>query len=406
MKSVELFAGAGGLGLGVELSGFKPIAVIERDQWACGTLRENAERGYPLVKNWPLIEGDVRKFDFQSLGDGINLVVAGPPCQPFSTGGKHRADQDDRDMFPATVDVIRQLRPQAFIIENVKGLTRSAFQNYFQYIILQLTFPEIKRRKKEAWSEHLARLEQKKTSGSRSGLTYEIVYRVLNAANFGVPQKRERVFIVGFRNDLGLRWSFPKESHSLDGLLLDQWMTGEYWDRHKIPKSKRPSVPDRLSRRVEKIRRIKDGPNKGPQPWRTVRDALIDLPEPDRGVSNGIYLNHGFQPGARQYKGHTGSPLDMPAKALKAGDHGVPGGENMMVLSDGKVRYFTVREAARIQTFPDGYVFHGAWSETMRQLGNAVPVELARVVAASVAEKLLEGEATRLGKLCRQLGCS
>ena len=76
----------------------------------------------------------------------------------------------------------------------------------------------------------------------------------------------------------------------------------------------------------------------------------------------------------------------------------------MMVLPDGRVRYFTVREAARIQTFPDGYIFHGAWSETMRQLGNAVPVELARVVAASVAEKLLESEAARLGKPCRQLG--
>ncbi len=392
--------------MGVGLSGFEPSAVIEWDRWACGTLRENAERGYPLVKDWPLIEGDVRKFDFKSLGDGIHLVVAGPPCQPFSMGGKHRAHQDGRDMFPATVDVIRQLRPRAFIIENVKGLTRSAFQNYFQYILLQLTFPEIKRRKKETWGEHLARLERKKTSGIRRGLTYEIVCRVLNAANFGVPQKRERVFIVGFRNDLGIRWSFPDETHSLDSLLLDQWMSGEYWDRHKISKRRRPSFPDRLARRVEKIRRIKDGQNNALQPWRTVRDALVGLPEPDRDAGNGIYLNHGFQPGARQYPGHTGSPMDMPAKALKAGDHGVPGGENMMVLPDGGVRYFTVREAARIQTFPDGYVFHGAWSEMMRQLGNAVPVKLARVVAASVAEKLLESEATRLGKLCGKSGRS
>ena len=406
MKSVELFAGAGGLGMGVGLSGFEPSAVIEWDRWACCTLRENAERGYPLVKDWPLIEGDVRKFDFRSLGDGIHLVVAGPPCQPFSMGGKHRAHQDDRDMFPATVDVIRQLRPRAFIIENVKGLTRSAFQNYFQYIILQLAFPGIKRREKEEWGDHLARLERKKTSGIRRGLTYEVVYRVLNAANFGVPQKRERVFIVGFRNDLGIRWSFPDETHSLDSLLLDQWVTSEYWDRHKIPKRKRSSLPDRLARRVEKTRRMKDGQDKVLQPWRTVRDALVGLPEPDRDVCNGIYLNHGYQPGARQYPGHTGSPMDMPAKALKAGDHGVPGGENMMILPDGGVRYFTVREAARMQTFPDGYVFHGAWSETMRQLGNAVPVELARVVAASVAEKLIESEATRLEKLCRQLGRS
>jgi DNA (cytosine-5)-methyltransferase 1 len=90
------------------------------------------------------------------------------------------------------------------------------------------------------------------------------------------------------------------------------------------------------------------------------------------------------------YPGHTGSPLDQPAKTIKAGDHGVPGGENMLVNTDGSVRYFTARETARIQTFPDGYVFHGSWTETMRQLGNAVPVALARVVASSVAQALIE----------------
>ncbi|MGG2424954.1 DNA cytosine methyltransferase, partial [Ralstonia pseudosolanacearum] len=83
---------------------------------------------------------------------------------------------------------------------------------------------------------------------------------------------------------------------------------------------------------------------------------------------------------------------DQPAKTIKAGDHGVPGGENMMVLTDGSVRYFTARETARIQTFPDGYVFHGSWTETMRQLGNAVPVALARIVASSVAEALIHSE--------------
>ncbi|MFH0911218.1 MAG: DNA cytosine methyltransferase, partial [Planctomycetota bacterium] len=94
--------------------------------------------------------------------------------------------------------------------------------------------------------------------------------------------------------------------------------------------------------------------------------------------------NHRFQPGARPYPGHTGSPFDEPAKTLKAGDHGVPGGENMLAYPDGKVRYFTVRESARLQTFPDKFIFHGSWTETMRQLGNAVPVALARVVAKEI----------------------
>ena len=121
-------------------------------------------------------------------------------------------------------------------------------------------------------------------------------------------------------------------------------------------------------------------------PWQTVRDALIGLPDPERG--QGPHLNHRYQAGARAYPGHTGSPLDLPAKTLKAGDHGVPGGENMMVKPDGSVRYFTARESARLQTFPDGYELHGAWSEIMRQLGNAVPVRLAQIVASSVAETL------------------
>jgi DNA (cytosine-5)-methyltransferase 1 len=104
---------------------------------------------------------------------------------------------------------------------------------------------------------------------------------------------------------------------------------------------------------------------------------------------NNSIANHQFNPGARSYPGHSGSPLDEPGKTLKAGDHGVPGGENMLLRTDGSVRYFTVREAARLQTFPDDYVFRRAWSATMRQLGNAVPVRLAEVVARSVAKTLL-----------------
>ena len=122
--------------------------------------------------------------------------------------------------------------------------------------------------------------------------------------------------------------------------------------------------------------------------WLTVRDALQGLPEPTIQNSYGI-ANHTLNPGARAYNGHTGSPHDEPAKALKAGDHGVPGGENMLAYSDGTVRYFTVRESARLQTFPDTYHFNGSWSESMRQLGNAVPVRLAQTVAESIYARLL-----------------
>ena len=144
-------------------------------------------------------------------------------------------------MFPTTVDVVRRLRPRAFIVENVKGLTRAAFTNYFQYIVLQLTFPEVARRAGEDQVDHLSRLEKAKTSHRRRGLTYEVVTRVLNAADHGVPQKRERVFIVGFRDDLGVTWSFPEHTHGFDALLETQWVTGEYWDRHEISAKARPN---------------------------------------------------------------------------------------------------------------------------------------------------------------------
>lgn len=403
LKSIELFAGAGGLGMGVSLAGFESCAVVERDRWACDTLNENIDAENPLVRGWPLFRGDVRNVDFQPFEGEVDLVAGGPPCQPFSLGGKHRAYNDDRDMFPATVDIIRVVRPKAFIVENVRGLTRQSFANYFQYIVLQLTFPEIARRGNEEWPDHLGRLEKIKTAKERRGLTYRVVTKVLNAADFGVPQKRDRVFFVGFRSDIDAKWQFPNPTHCFDALLETQWVNGEYWEHHQISKSKRPSPPERYRNKISQIKSANLRPTLQLKPWRTVRDALKGVPDPRLPSADELFENHHFQPGAKPYPGHTGSQMDLPAKALKAGDHGVPGGENMMVLDDGNCRYFSVREAARIQTFPDTYKFHGSWTETMRQLGNAVPVRLAEVVASSVAAKLIESDEREFAKVIRRI---
>ena len=386
MKSVELFAGAGGLGLGLGLAGFDPAVVVEWDKWACDTIRENRRLGYPLVKDWHVFEGDVRDCDYSGIED-VDLVSGGPPCQPFSLGGKHKAHGDKRDMFPPAVDIVKNVKPRAFVFENVKGITRQSFANYFQYILLRLTYPEIGKKDGESWTDHLSRLEKQKTGGGIDGLEYKVVARLLNAADYGIPQNRERVFIVGFRADQRREWCFPSPTHSLEALLHDQWVSGDYWKRHGISEKARPSQPQKFLRKIKKLsQEILPGMNG--RPWRTVRDAIEDLPDP-RSADAENFFNHRFQPGARTYPGHTGSPLDLPAKTLKAGGHGVPGGENMMVLPSGDVRYFSVREAARLQTFPDGYRFHGAWSETMRQLGNAVPVSLGRIVGASIAKRLV-----------------
>ena len=383
MKSVELFAGAGGLGIGLHRAGFHPLKVVERDSYCCDTIRENQTVPRSIVAHWPLDQNDVRSVDFGAFEGKLDLISGGPPCQPFSMGGKHRAYDDARDMFPEAIRAVREARPKAFVFENVKGLTRASFQNYFEYIQLQMRHPEVVAKPHEDWGDHLRRLEQHHTSGVKGGLNYRLVTRLLNAANHGVPQKRERVLFVGFRDDLDLEWSFPVNTHSAEALIWDQYRDRSYWDRHRVAKKDRPEN-EMLAARAGRLNARPVG-----ESWKTVRDAIHDLPDPETDLADAALVsNHRQQAGARSYPGHTGSPLDEPAKTLKAGVHGVPGGENMLRKPSGEVRYFTVRESARLQTFPDDYVFHGSWSETMRQLGNAVPVRLAEMVGSDVARRL------------------
>jgi DNA (cytosine-5)-methyltransferase 1 len=386
MRSVELFAGAGGLALGTSMAGFRHEAVIEIDADACKTIRVNQHLGVPHVRQWKLFHGDVKDFDFGSLRTGIDLLAAGVPCQPWSIGGKHRANEDARNLFPDTIRAVVALRPKVILVENVKGLTRQSFANYFSYILYMLEYPEIARRSSETWVDHRCRLERLVTSRGKNkyrGLHYNVVFDLLNAADYGVPQKRERVFIVAFRDDLSIDWSFPKPTHSEIALLRSKWISGEYWDKHKIATKHRPTRPINSGRLIA----IGERASESTLPWNTVRDAISDLPDPQSALSKS-FSNHVLQPGAKTYVGHTGSPLDEPAKTLKAGDHGVPGGENMVLFPNGGVRYFTVRESARLQTFPDNYVFGSSWTENMRQIGNAVPVRLGQAVAKNIVREL------------------
>jgi len=374
MRSIELFSGAGGLALGLERAGFETVALFERDGSACAALRHNRP-------DWNIIERDVREIDYRRLRP-IDLVAGGPPCQPFSMGGRAKGFNDDRDMFPEAVRAVRELQPNAFMFENVRGLLRSSFANYVEFVRLQLTYPDFPISENVDWETNLRRLQRHHTSKSLryDELTYKVSIHLADAADYGVPQRRHRVFFIGFRTDLNIGWSFPSVTHTMDDLIRAKYVTGDYWKEHLI-KGSRPDI-----KLLKKIDMLRSGELLATtKRWLTVRDALAGLPDPR---SNTMVSNHRFQRGARSYPGHTGSPLDEPSKALKAGDHGVPGGENMLRHSNGRVRYFTVRESARIQTFPDDYVFPGSWTESMRQLGNAVPVKLAELVAASIARKI------------------
>ena len=288
MKCLELFSGMGGLALGLERAGFRHEKFVEINKYACATLR----------KNFPpelIYEGDIRDFDFSSVGK-IELIAGGPPCQPFSFGGKGNASRDARDMFPYACKAVESLQPRAFIFENVKGLLRPAFADYFSSVIRRL---------------------------GKAG--YKVSCHLVNAVDYGVPQKRERAFIIGMRKDIKTKFTFPMPTHSKST-------------------------------------------------WRTIRDVL-GSPMPSKQI-------------AKQYAGHTGSRLDAPAKTIKAGVHGVPGGENTIILDNGQVRYLTVDEAKQLQTFPNDFKIVGSWGEAMRQIGNAVPVLLAEIIGKAVYETI------------------
>ncbi len=380
MNSLEIFSGAGGLAKGLEIAGFSHAAFVEFNKHACQSLAKNFEAQKVFC-------GDVRDYDFASLSD-IDLVAGGPPCQPFSMGGKHQAHADSRDMFPYAINAIAALRPKAFVFENVKGLLRASFAEYFDYVLLRLSFPHFSIAPNESWQDHLTKLRNKALHEPES-VQYHVSHKLLNAADYGVPQCRERVVIVGIRSDLQCKWQFPLPTHSSEQLVFEKYVSGAYWKRHGVAPVDAVASAHIAVQRATQVEAQTDLFAPRLLAWRTVRDALVGVCDPRERHS---ISGHEFRHGARSYPGHTGSDLDLPAKTIKAGGHGVPGGENMIAFSDGSVRYFTTFEAKRIQTFPDDFIIEGAWGEAMRQIGNAVPVLLARRLGEALMSALSEKE--------------
>lgn len=362
MRCLELFAGAGGLAKGFDLAGFSHTALLEWNADACRTLRQNFTAD-------SIHQVDIKQVDFTTFAD-VDFVVGGPPCQPFSLGGKAKGNLDERDMFPFAIKSIRDIRPKAFLFENVKGLLRDSFKEYFEFIILGLTYPD------EVNNEAPIDVQLLKLRSinfkTYSGVKYQVKYKLVNAADYGIPQKRERVIIVGIRSDVEVDWSFPEPTHSEDALMWSKFVTNDYWRRHN---KDNPYSEDVVQEQMTRLL-LKFGMFPPEElPWCTIRDAMKPLNESPFASDTEV------RKGAREYPGHTGSLLDEPSKTIKAGAHGVPGGENMIKFEDGSVRYLTIGEAKRIQTFPDEYEITGAWTEAMRQLGNAVPVGLSYVMA-------------------------
>jgi DNA (cytosine-5)-methyltransferase 1 len=282
-------------------------------------------------------------------------------------------------MFPAALDAVRKFRPKFVIFENVPGLTRPSFLPYFTYIKHQLEKPTVAVNGDELWTEHDARIRKARPRS----LQYVVRQHLLEAADFGLPQNRRRVFLVAIRNDLPGADAWPETivgDHSRDALLYDQWVSGDYWAEHDLVM---PDQPDGVVSRIHELKGI-GRPDKGR--WQTIRDAIKGLPEPIDGVDADGVANHRGIAGARAYPKHSGSPFDWPAKTMKAGVHGVSGGEAMIRFDDDSLRYLTVRESARIQGFPDGYEFPVPRSRAMGAIGNAVATPLARLLAEKLTE--------------------
>jgi DNA (cytosine-5)-methyltransferase 1 len=370
------------MALGLHFAGFTHSALVEFDPKACDTLKHNAQNwanhkcDNPAWSESAVLLQDVRHIDLNPIenSDSLDLLAGGPPCQPFSLGGIHAGMNDSRNMFPAALKLVRRLKPKLVLFENVAGLLRKSFSPYFDYVEMQLRDPECLPRDDESWSEHAERLKLRLSRNCRH--SYYVTRQLVNAADFGVPQVRKRVVLMAVRSDISDRPLPPiTPTHSEVLLNYSQRASGDYWIRHGLipPSELKLSESPALYEQREIL-------SPTLKPWRTIRDAIAGLPEPIDGRTDQNYLNHIGIPGARSYPGHTGSDIDRPSKTIKAGVHGVCGGEAMIRFHDGTLRYMTVRESARIQTFPDDYEFIGARSHAMRHIGNAVPVQLAREI--------------------------
>ena len=331
--SIELFAGAGGMALGMEKAGIKHVLVNEIEKNACKTLRHNRPK-------WNVLEEDVQKVDFSEYKDKqIDIVTGGFPCQAFSSAGKKLGFEDTRGtLFFDFARCINTVRPKIFIGENVKGLLRHDKGNTIEVI-----------------------------KQSLKDIGYTVIEpRILKAMYYKVPQKRERLIIVGVRNDLAQhidKFQFPERYHKVL-TVSDAFRKGELYNCD-VPKSEGVEYPKRKKEIMENV------PEGGY--WRNLSDEL------QKEYMGGSYYLGGGKTGlARRLSMKLPSLTLVCSPAMKQTERCHPI----------ETRPLTVRESARIQTFPDEWKFMGAKGQQYKQIGNAVPVNLAYALALSLVDFL------------------
>lgn len=325
--SVELFAGGGGLALGLSLAGFSHVLLNEFDKSACNTLRMN----HP---EWDIIEGDVRNVDFTPLRDKVDFLSGGFPCQAFSYAGKQGGFDDTRGtLFFELARAVNEIRPKVFMGENVKGLTSHDHGR---------TFSTIK--------------------NTIAELGYTLVEpRVLKAIMYQVPQKRERLILIAIRNDLAEKVSYYWPSPYTQVLTLRDALYRSIIYDTDVPQSEGVKYPLKKQKVLELVPQGGD--------WRNLPE---DVAKEYMGGS--WFLGGGKTGMARRLS------LDEPSLTLTCS----PCQKQTERCHPLETRPLTVREYARIQTFPDSWLFAGTMSDKYKQIGNAVPVNLAWAVGRSL----------------------
>ncbi|MBI2687757.1 MAG: DNA cytosine methyltransferase [Acidobacteria bacterium] len=309
LTTLELCAGAGGQAIGLEQAGIGHAGLVEIDKNACATLRLNRP-------GWNVIEEDLNTFDGSSFR-GVDVISGGLPCPPFSVAGKQLGKADERNLFPAMIRLVDQIRPRAVMIENVRGFLDPVFEDYRGYIRKELT-----------------------------KLGYEPGWKLMKASDFGVPQLRPRVVFIAVRKDLTEHFSWPQPSDippKTVGETLCDLMAANGWNGVKAWAKRASEIAPTIVGGSHKH----GGPDLGPT---RARKAWATLGVDGLGIANEA-------PG-----------LEFPV-------NGTP--------------RLTVRMVARLQGFPDEWLFSGGKTQSYRQVGNALPPPFARAVAESLKACLL-----------------
>lgn len=378
MKVVDLFCGAGGSALGALSRVAGELICYDNAPEAVETVGANCQlfgskEGSVTVSQRNLILDPVVEVS------GVDLVIAGPPCQPFSLGGRRGGFSDIRSGFGSVATSIEALKPKAFVVENVEGISFADFREDLGVWVHRV-----------AGKRRLAGREFKGRSGEILGRSYWCSWRVMNAANYGLPQMRKRWILVGIRNDLYEgQFGWPEKTHGLQELVHAQKVTGSYWKEHCIRPPRQISwFRDSSSTMPDSLDRLR---------WNTCRDVVNQLPRPKSSTSGTNYrFGHYLRDGVRNYRGHSGSWVDFPAKTIKAGSHGVPGGENALRFTNGRLRYMTLQECALIQGFPREFRFDDSFTKVVRMIGNACPpVLIERIVAHLRSGGVIEGSGSQ-----------